>query len=91
MIAVALGLFGTVKTAIMGSRVLQYALMAAVAVAMVFYYLHKRDARVVAEVMARANAAVAKRVERSREIRRDIKRLPLSERAERLRKLDATG
>jgi len=41
--------------------------------------------------VAKAVAAAAKRMERNREIHRDIQTWPLDQRAERLRKLNARG
>ena len=84
-----IGFVLTAWSAVRSSRLLQYALIAVVMAGLVFWYLTARDKRVVAEVMARATAAIVKRMERNREIHREIKRLPLGERANRLRKLNS--
>ena len=73
------------------SRTAQYAVLAAILLGLVCWYLTARDKRVVAAVMARAVEAANKRLERAREIRIEVKRLPRRERAARLRQLNLTG
>ena len=87
MFSLALTAWSIVKA----SRTAQYAVLAAILAGLALWYLTARDKRVVAEVMARSIAAANKRLERAREIRTEIKRLPRGERAARLRKLNRSG
>jgi hypothetical protein len=86
------GLFGVALTwwsAVRSSKWAMYATVVAVAVLAVWYYLAARDKRVAAEVIARGVKAATKRMERNREIHRDIQTWPLDKRAQRLRDLSA--
>ena len=87
MIGIALTIFSAVRS----SRIAQFALIALVVVGAILLYGRSKRKQGVAEAVARAAAAVTKRMERNRIIHAEIKRLPLSERAERLRKLGMKG
>jgi type II secretory pathway pseudopilin PulG len=68
---------------------MMYGLLAAAAAFAFFMFVRSQRRQGAAEAIMKAAAAAADRMERSREIHAEIKRLPLSDRAGRLRQLDA--
>jgi len=83
-----LGLLTTGWSLVRSSRLLQYGLMAAAAVVFIMLYSRSLKRQGAAEAMAKAVEKVVVRMERNREVHQEIKRLPLSDRARRLRDLD---
>lgn len=84
-----IGLFWTGVSWIRSSRIAQYALIAAAVAVAVFLYGRSKKKQGAAEALARAAEAALQRMEKNREIHREIQRLPLGERADRLRALDS--
>lgn len=84
----AFGLAATAWSWVRSSRVAQIALLVgAVLVAILLYGRGKRKEGA-AEAVREAEARAMQRMKRSRAVHREIRRLPLSERARRLRELD---
>jgi hypothetical protein len=85
-----IGLLTTAFSFVRGSKIAMYGLMAAGA-ALAFYIFVRSQRRAgAAEAILKAAQAAAERMERSRAIHQEIKRLPLADRASRLRRLDAS-
>jgi hypothetical protein len=84
-----MGLLTTGWSIVRGSKLLQYGLMAAALVAVFLLYSAGQRRAGAAEAVAKAAQRAVKRMERSREIHNEIARLPLTDRARRLRDLDA--
>ena len=85
-------IFGVLTTAwsvLRSSRIAQGALVIGAVLLAILFYGRSKHKQGAADAMAKAVAAVAKRMERSREINAEISQLPLSDRARRLRELDA--
>ena len=89
MISIALGLLTTGWSLVRSSRILQYALIAGAVVLGILLYGRGKKKQGAAQAIAHAIEKVVKRMERSREIHAEIRRLPLTDRARRLRDLDA--
>ena len=89
MISIALGLLTTGWSLVRSSKILQYALIAGAVVLGILLYGRGKKKQGAAHAIAHAIEKVVKRMERSREIHAEIRRLPLSDRARRLRDLDA--
>ena len=89
MIGIAFGLATTAWSAVRSSRLLQYALIAGAILLAILVYGGSKKRQGMAEAVARATELVVKRMERSREIHRNIQGWPLGHRARKLRELDA--
>ena len=89
MIGIAIGLATTAWSAVRSSRVLQYALIAGAILLAILIYGRGKKKQGAAEAVARATERVVKRMERNREIHRNIQGWPLNHRARKLRELDA--
>ncbi len=89
MTGLALGLATTGWSAVRSSRLLQYALIAGAILLAILIYGRSKKKQGAAEAVARATKLVVKRMERNREIHSEVRRLPLSDRARKLRDLDA--
>lgn len=86
-----LGLAVTGWSWVRSSKIAQYALIGGVVVLAILIYGRSKKKQGAAEAMARATKAVVERMERRREIHRDIQGWPLELRARKLRELDAAG
>ncbi len=73
------------------SRIAQYALAAGALLLIVYLWGRSKRNEGHAEAVALAIAGVAERMEHRREIHREIRTLPLADRADRLRQLDRSA
>lgn len=87
MLGTLLGLAGTAWSAVRSSRVVQYALIALAVLGAILWLRASARRAGREQAVAEAMQGVIERMERNRETHREIKRLPLSERARRLREL----
>lgn len=83
-----IGLAFTAWSFVRSSRLVQYALIGLTVVAAILFYGRSKRKQGAAEVAAKSVEVLLKKMEKKREIHSEISRLPLSERAARLRKLD---
>lgn len=83
------GLILTAWSWLRSSRMAMYAAIAAALLTGILLWRRGLLKEGAAQAVARAAAAAAKRMERNREIHRDIQTWPLDKRAKRLRKLNA--
>ena len=82
-----LGLVWTGWSAIRSSRIAQIALVVGLALLMLWLYGRGKKAEGAREAISAARDRAMERMQRNREVHREIRDLPLSDRARRLREL----
>ncbi len=85
-----LGIVFTLWSTIRSSRIAQGILLIGIVLGVIFFYGFMKEKKGFAKAMTLSIKAANKRMERNREIHREIKQLPLSVRADRLRELNTT-
>ncbi len=83
-----LGLAWTAWSWVRSSRAAQIAMLIGGVLLAIFLYGRGKKREGAAEAVREAEARAVERMKRGREVHREIRRLPLSERARRLRELD---
>lgn len=86
-----IGLLITAWSWLRSSKIAMYVVLAGILIAAVLLWRRGLIKEGEGRALQRAAEAAAKRMERNREIHRDLQTWPLDKRAERLRKLNARG